>query len=184
MSTLSKLRIAVTGLGAVTPLGNTLDDTWQALMDGKSGLDTITHFDASSFPTRIAGEVKNFNCAEQGISKKLENNNTAASRYAYVAAREALQDAGIAPTEETACRWGLVLGSGIAGADFDYWIDFQKVFAKDGQVDINLLGQKGLEYANATDFRMTQTNGTVGLLTKQFNIQGYANSVHTACASG
>src|SRR2546423_14417544 len=105
-------RVAVTGLGAVTPLGNDAPSTWQAAVEGRSGIDFIRAFDPSEFPVRIAAEVKDFDGAAVvggNDARKLERNVI----LAVATAREALADAGLEIDDPS--RVGVVFGSAIGG---------------------------------------------------------------------
>lgn len=177
-------RIAVTGIGMVTPLGNTTTATWQALLAGNSGIDHINSFDASEFPTTIAAEVKDFDVAQTISNKKLLQSTVSFTRFALAAAEQAFVDAGIRPTKTDNDRWGVVTGSGMMTAEFAYWEQFAHRFATDGPVDFVKLGQEAHDFYRTTEFGKTMSNSGLGLLSKQFNITGYANAVHTACASG
>ena len=108
-------RVVVTGLGAITPLGNDVDTTWSAALAGVSGAAPITHFDASQFKTKFACEVKNFNAAEYFDRKKLRQLDLYA-QYALYAARQAVADAGI-ETEGAIDknRVGVIIAAGIGG---------------------------------------------------------------------
>ncbi len=107
-------RVFVTGLGAVTPLGNNRDEFWRRLCAGESGVGHITSFDASDFTTRFAAEVKDFN-GEQLIGKKEARRMDRFAQYAFVAAREAIEDAKFPSDAEEHKRVGIVLGTGIGG---------------------------------------------------------------------
>jgi 3-oxoacyl-(acyl-carrier-protein) synthase len=180
----SKQRIAITGIGMVSPLGNDTASTWRALMNRQSGIDFIKSFDASKFPAQIGSEVKNFSLPIKIADKKLQRQAIGYVQFAISAAEEALQDAGIKPTEKTASRWGLTAGCGMISAAFDYWLKFQPKFAATGEVDTVLLGQKGVHSISASEVAKMQTNTGLGLIAKLYNIRGLATAVHTACASG
>lgn len=107
-------RVVVTGLGALSPLGNTAPETWEALKAGKSGAAPITHFDASKFKTQFACEVKNFK-ATDFIDRKEARKMDLYEQYALVAAMEAVKDSGMDLEEEDKNRIGVVLGVGIGG---------------------------------------------------------------------
>ena len=180
---MNKRRVAITGLGVVCPLGNDVQSTWQNLLAGQSGIATIKQFDASAFPAHIAAEVKQFTLAPSLMTKQ---NRYAMSftRYALAAAVEAFDDAGILPTAQTASRWGVVTGSGMMTAEFDYLQRFQRASAPEGQLDWSLLQTNAQDFYQSVDFGETTSNSGLSLLIEQFGIEGYANSVHTACASG
>lgn len=115
---MSRRRVVVTGLGCISPVGNTVNDAWNNLLTGKSGIDAITKFDASSFSCKIAGEVRNFNVEDYIPAKEARAMDTFI-HYGIAAAVQAVQDAGL-PTgsalgEEAATRIGCAIGSGIGG---------------------------------------------------------------------
>ena len=115
---MSRRRVVVTGLGCVSPVGNTVADTWANLLAGKSGIGLITHFDASAFSCKIAGEVRGFNLESYMTTKEARTMDTFI-HFGIAAAMQAVADAGL-PTgdalgEEEATRIGCVIGSGIGG---------------------------------------------------------------------
>src|SRR5215471_1920528 len=107
-------RVVVTGLGLVTPLGTGVDKNWEALTAGRSGIAPITNFDASPFPTRIAGEVRDFN-PEDWIEKRDIKKMDPFIQYAYAAAAQAMDQSGFKATEDNAEAFGVLIGVGIGG---------------------------------------------------------------------
>ena len=107
-------RVVVTGLGAITALGNTVEEYWQGLTDGVSGCDTIAQFDASKFKTKFACEVKNFDPTVY-LDRKEARKMDRFTQFAIVAADEAVKDAGLTPQNAKADRVGVIFGSGIGG---------------------------------------------------------------------
>ncbi len=107
-------RVVVTGVGAVSPLGTGNQKNWDGLINGRSGIDRITRFDASSLPVRIAGEVKDFE-AEQFIDKKEIKKMDLFIQYAMAAAQFAMEDSGLQITEENAEQVGVLVGAGLGG---------------------------------------------------------------------
>ncbi|HEX7185896.1 MAG TPA: beta-ketoacyl-ACP synthase II [Thermoanaerobaculia bacterium] len=107
-------RVVVTGVGLVSPLGVGTAENWQALMDGRSGIGTITRFDATDYPSRIAGEVKGFDPLRFVDKKDVKKSDTFI-HYALAASRFALDDAGLVIDESNADRVGVIIGSGIGG---------------------------------------------------------------------
>jgi 3-oxoacyl-[acyl-carrier-protein] synthase II len=107
-------RVVITGLGAVTPVGNTLADTWRAFVDGRSGVSTITRFDPSIYDVKIAGEVKEFSLNGL-VSPKEARHMDLCSQYAVMAACEAVADSGLEITDANAEQVGVVFGSGGGG---------------------------------------------------------------------
>jgi 3-oxoacyl-[acyl-carrier-protein] synthase II len=110
----SRRRVAVTGLGLVTPLGSTVEANWQALCEGQSGVRTIRRFDASAFPTRIAGEILDFE-AERFIDKKEIKKMDLFIQYSLAAAEMAMSASGLRINDANAGRVGCILGVGIGG---------------------------------------------------------------------
>jgi 3-oxoacyl-[acyl-carrier-protein] synthase II len=107
-------RVVVTGLGILSPVGNDLRSSWDAISNGRSGIGPITHFDASSFPTRIAGEVKGFDPAAWVAAKDVKKMDPFVL-YGVAASMMALADAGLVIDEATADRIGVAIGAGIGG---------------------------------------------------------------------
>ena len=107
-------RVVITGLGALTPLGNNLQDYWSGLVNGVSGANLITRFDASKFKTQFACELKNFN-VEDHIDRKEARRMDPYTHYALVVAKEAIQDAGMDLEKINKDRVGVIWGSGIGG---------------------------------------------------------------------
>ncbi|GHT80918.1 3-oxoacyl-[acyl-carrier-protein] synthase 2 [Betaproteobacteria bacterium] len=111
---MSRRRVVVTGLGAVSPIGNTVSDTWENLLAGKSGIGAITRFDASALSVRIAGEVKGFDVSAY-LSPKEARRMDLFIHYGIAAGVQALRDSGLEVTEDNAERIGITIGSGMGG---------------------------------------------------------------------
>ena len=109
-----KRRVAVTGLGIVSPVGNTVDEAWANVLAGRSGITRITRFDASAFASQIAGEVKGFDVGEYLSAKEARRMDTFI-HYGMAASIQALRDAGIDPKPDDPERYGVIVGSGIGG---------------------------------------------------------------------
>jgi 3-oxoacyl-[acyl-carrier-protein] synthase II len=107
-------RVVVTGVGAITPLGHNVADTWAAILAGKSGAAPITHFNTEKFKTHFACEVKDFD-PKQYIDRKEANKMDLYTQYAMVAATEAVEDTGLNIEQADKNRIGVVLGVGIGG---------------------------------------------------------------------
>jgi 3-oxoacyl-[acyl-carrier-protein] synthase II len=107
-------RVVVTGLGALTPIGNTVEEYWAALLEGKSGAAPITHFDASKFKTQFACEVKGYN-PDNFFDRKEARKLDLFAQYALVSVDEAIKNAGIDPDKVNCDRVGVIWGSGIGG---------------------------------------------------------------------
>ncbi len=111
---MTRRRVVITGLGIVSPVGNSIPEAWSNIVAGKSGIGPITRFDASAFPCRIAGEVKDFNVEDYIAAKEARHMGTFI-HYGVAAGIQAFNDCGLTITEENAERIGVVVGSGIGG---------------------------------------------------------------------
>ncbi|MEK6747652.1 MAG: beta-ketoacyl-ACP synthase II [Pseudomonadota bacterium] len=111
---MAKRRVVITGLGVISPVGNTVTEAWANILEGKGGVATITHFDVSQFPVRFGGSVRNFDPA-QFIAPKDVKKMDSFIHYGIAAAVEAIADSKLEVTEENADRIGVCIGSGIGG---------------------------------------------------------------------
>jgi 3-oxoacyl-[acyl-carrier-protein] synthase II len=109
-------RVVVTGMGALTPIGNTLQDYWEGLVNGVSGADFITHFDTTKFKTKFACEIKNYDPANY-FDRKESRKMDRYAQYAHIAADEAIKDAGLDPEATDKDRCGVIWASGIGGIE-------------------------------------------------------------------
>lgn len=128
-------RVVVTGLGAITPIGNTVTEFWDGLLNGKSGAAPIQQFDASKFKTQFACEVKNFN-VEDFIDRKEARKLDQFSQYAMVSATEAMVDSDLMESNPNLDRIGVIWGSGIGGLK-TFQDEAQNFFAGDGTPKFN-----------------------------------------------
>lgn len=111
---MTKRRVVVTGLGMLSPLGNTVSETWDNILQGKSGIDTISHFDVTDFPVRIGGSIRNFDATRYIPQKDLKKMDPFI-HYGMAAGIQAIEDSGLQITESNAGRVGVAIGSGIGG---------------------------------------------------------------------
>jgi 3-oxoacyl-[acyl-carrier-protein] synthase II len=167
---LTKRRVVVTGLGAVTPLGNTREEFWRRLVAGESGVGPITAFDASDFPTRFAAEIKDFD-AEALLGRREARRMDRFSQYALVAAREAIEDAQLPQDQEFKNKVGAVLGTGIGGI-LTFWHNSD-------------IANKNGTWAKVTPFfiPMLMANASAAHISMQFGFRGPFFSAASACAS-
>ncbi|WP_094099755.1 beta-ketoacyl-ACP synthase II [Lonsdalea iberica] len=167
---MSKRRVVVTGLGMLSPVGNTVESTWKALLAGQSGIKPIDHFDTSAYATRFAGLVDNFNC-EEFISRKDARKMDAFIQYGVVAGIQAMKDSGLEVTEANAGRIGAAIGSGIGGL---------------GLIEENhaALVRGGPRKISPFFVPSTIVNMVAGHLSIMFGLQGPSISIATACTSG
>lgn len=163
-------RVVVTGLGMITPLGNSVETTWNSALAGESGVGYITHFDASDFPVRFAAEVKNFNPLDYFEKKELKRIGEF-SRYAVAAAQEAIKDSKLQITEENAENIGTYISSGIG--------DFRRI--EDEHTNYLNRGTRGVSpFFMAT----VLANLAAGNVSIRFGLKGPNTSTSTACAAG
>jgi 3-oxoacyl-[acyl-carrier-protein] synthase II len=167
---LDKPRVVITGLGAVTPVGNTAEEFWASLTQGKSGIGPITRFDSTGFPTRIAGEVKGFDALKY-VDKKDDRKLDLYLKYALACAVMAVEDAGLDPAKEDGDRFGVLVGSGIGG--ISTLLESHKV-----------LLDKGPDRVSPFFIPMLIINMASGLISMRFGARGPNSSVVTACATG
>ncbi len=113
---MSKRRVVVTGLGIISPVGNTVDAAWSSVLEGRSGIGPITRFDCSEFSTRIAGAIRDFDATEYIPAKDVRKMDTF-MHYGIAACKHAITDSGFEVTEENAPRIGVAFGSGIGGIE-------------------------------------------------------------------
>jgi 3-oxoacyl-[acyl-carrier-protein] synthase II len=167
---LTKRRVVVTGLGAVTPLGNTREEFWRRLIAGESGVGPITAFDAADFATRFAAEVKDFD-ADALLGRREARRMDRFSQYALVAAREAIEDAKLPENQEFKNRVGSVLGTGIGGI-LTFWHN-SDIAAKNGT------------WSKVTPFfiPMLMANASAAHISMQYGFRGPFFSAASACAS-
>src|SRR2546427_9029005 len=109
-------RVAVTGLGFVTPIGNDLETVWSSLVEGASGVGLISHFDASEYPTKIAAEVKDFH-PEQYMDRKTARHAGRYCQFALAASRQALNQANLDPAELDPDDVGVIVSPGVGGME-------------------------------------------------------------------
>lgn len=165
-----KRRVAITGLGAVTPLGTGVKKTWKALCEGKSGIGEISGFDATNFQTKIAGEVKDFN-PEDFLGKKQIRRMDTFVHYALASAIMAMEDSRLEVTDQNAERIGVVIGTGLGGLS---------TLEKNHTV----LLESGPRKISTFFIPMMIANMAPGHIAIHFGIKGPNTCVVTACAAG
>lgn len=168
---MQKRRVVVTGLGMLSPVGNTAEDSWKALLAGKSGISTIEHFDTSAFSVKIAGLVKDFKPEDWGITRKDERKMDPFIQYGIAAGLMAFEDSKLQITEENAERCGVMIGSGIGGLGLI-------------EQNINGLAQKGIKGISPFFVPSTIINMVSGHLSILKGLKGPNLASVTACASG
>jgi 3-oxoacyl-(acyl-carrier-protein) synthase len=179
----TKRRVAITGVGMVTPTGNNAPSTWAALQAGRSGLGVIQSFDASGFGTRIGAEIKDFDPRRVLGDQKHLKYASRSLGFGLAAATEALADAGIRPEATTCRRWGCCVGAGMLSMPFEELQSVHAVATVGGELTPDSLWTERYP-SDPVAFCRNQSNAGIGLLAQHFGIRGYATAVHTACASG
>ncbi|MEM7028721.1 MAG: beta-ketoacyl-ACP synthase II [Chloroflexota bacterium] len=163
-------RVVVTGLGAVTPVGNNVADTWQSLLQGKSGIGPITLFDSSELGTRFGGEVKNFE-GEAIFGRKSARRMDRFTQFAVEASRQAIDDAGIGNGAVDKTRVGTVIGSALGGM-----ITFLR--------EHDALKERGPRRVNPFFIPMILPDTPAAQLSIEYGFMGPSMSVTSACATG
>lgn len=165
-----KRRVVVTGLGAVTPIGNTVEEFWTGIRNGKVGIGEITKFDTTDYKVKLAAEVKDFSVKER-IDAKSARRMAAFSQYACAAAKEAYEDSGLAIEKEDPFRAGVIIGSGIGSLE-----EVEKAYEK--------ILTKGPSRCNPLMIPLMISNMAAGNVSIQLGFRGKCSNVVTACASG
>jgi 3-oxoacyl-[acyl-carrier-protein] synthase II len=167
---LSKRRVVITGIGMISPLGIGNDPTWQGLIEGRSGVDRITKFDATAYPCRIAGEVRGFN-AENYVEKKEVKKSDTFIHYAVAASQMAVDDAALDTSKEDGDRVGVIIGSGIGGLPL-----IEEMHSK--------LLERGPSRISPFFIPGLIVNLASGQVSIRFGCKGPSSAPATACATG
>lgn len=165
-----KKRVVVTGLGAVTPIGNNVEDFWAGVKAKKVGIGNITKFDTTDYKVKIAAEVKDF-VAKEHMDFKSAKRMEAFSQYGVAAAKEAFADAGIDMEQEDPFRVGVIVGSGVGSLEV-----VEREYTK--------IVQKGPSRTNPLMIPLMIPNMAAGNISIQLGLKGKCSTVVTACASG
>lgn len=165
-----KRRVVVTGLGAVTPIGNTVEEFWMGIKEGKVGIGEITKFDTTDYKVKIAAEVKDF-VAKERMDFKAAKRMEPFSQYAVAAAKEACEDAEFDITKEDPFRAGVIIGSGIGSLQ-----EVEKEYDK--------IKTRGPGRVNPLMVPLMISNMAAGNVSIQLGFRGKCTNVVTACASG
>ena len=164
-------RVVVTGLGMLSPVGNTAEESWKNLLAGKSGISPIEHFDVTEFPVKIAGTVKGFNAEDWGINGKDQRKMDEFIQYGIAAGLMALEDSGLEITDDNRNRIGTMIGSGIGGLTLI-------------EKNINGLVARGFKGISPFFVPSTIINMVSGQLSIMKGLRGPNLSTVTACATG
>ena len=165
-----KKRVVITGIGAITPVGNTVDEYWDSLKEGKHGFGPITQFDASAYKCKLVGEVKNF-VAKDYIDPKSARRMARFTQFAVKATQEAMADSGLDMSREDAYRVGTCIGSGVGSLQ-----ELENAYGT--------ILTKGPLRVSPFVVPMMISNIAAGNVAIQFGLKGKSIDVVTACASG
>ena len=167
---MEKRRVVITGMGAVTPIGNNVETFWNSVKEGKNGIGPITKFDTADYKVKIAAEVKDFTAKDYMDFKAAKRMETF-SQYAVAAAKEACADAGFKIEEEDPYRCGVIIGSGVGS--------LQQV-----EKACQTIEKKGPGRVNLLLVPMMISNMAAGNVSIQLGLKGKCTNVVTACATG
>lgn len=165
-----KRRVVVTGMGAVTPIGNNVEDFWAGIKAGKLGIAPITKFDTTEYKAKVAGEVKDF-VAKDYMDPKAAKRMSSFTQYAMVAAKEAMENSGLDMTKEDPFRVGICVSSGIGGMQ-----DIEEAHEK--------VMTKGPGRVKPMFVPMMISNMAAGNISIAYGLKGKSINVVTACATG
>ncbi|MCG8315133.1 MAG: beta-ketoacyl-ACP synthase II [Pseudomonadales bacterium] len=167
---MSKRRVVVTGVGMLSPLANSVEETWSALLEGKSGIGPIEHFDVENYTTKFAGTIRDFD-VEAYFAQKEARKMDLFIQYGIAAGMQAMQDSGLEVTDENAHRMGVAMGSGIGGIN---------------NIEINhkVLLERGPRRVNPFVIPGSIINMISGNLSIKFGLKGPNIAIVTACTTG
>ena len=163
-------RVVVTGMGAVTPIGNNVEEFWKGIKEGKCGIDNITSFDTTNFKVKLAGEVKNLNI-EDYMDKRSARRLDRYSQLAMVAAKEVMEDCGINESNTDMNKVAIIVGAGIGGLTT---IEEQT----------KILIEKGQDRISPMFIPMAILNMATGNIAIEYGLKGESVAIATACATG
>lgn len=164
-----KRRVVITGLGTISPLGNNTNDTWQGIVDGRCGIDNITHFDTTEHKAKLAGQVKDLNVEDYFDKRELKFNDRFV-QFARIAAKQAVQDANIDTEKIDVNRFGVILASGIGGIES----------IENAQTT---LADRGPSRVSPYFIPMALVNLAAGNVAIDVNAKGHCSAQVTACAA-
>lgn len=165
-------RVVITGIGAITPVGNNVADMWRNMVEGNCGIDHIKGYDEYNLPVKVAGQVKDFDASQYNLNSGLVRRSDLYCQYAMAAASQAMEDCGLKSGENIAPeRLGVYIGSGIGG---------MHTFVNQTKV----LLEEGVGRISPFFVPMMISNIAAGNVAITFNAQGVCLPVVTACATG
>jgi 3-oxoacyl-[acyl-carrier-protein] synthase II len=179
-----KRRVVVTGMGCITPVGNSIPAMWRALQESVSGIGPISYFDASNFPTKFAAQVKNFRLADYIEQPQRYEHAGRNIHFAIGAAVQAMKDSGLDEKDIDPTRFGVYLGAGEGQQDFAAFMSIIAQSQRDGgELDLETFTRLGVERLHPQQELEQEPNMTAGHLAAIFNAQGPNLNCLTACAA-
>ena len=177
-------RVVVTGIGMVTPVGRDVESTWASLLAGKSGVGPISHFDAHTFPTRIAAEVKNFDLSEYIDDAPRWAEHSRNTRFALAAGKMALDDSRLFDHEALdRSRFGVYLGAGEGQQDFARFVKLVYKTGKGGKVATDEFTRHGVDELHVVHESEQEPGTPAAHLAARFGARGANSNCLTACAA-
>jgi len=177
-------RVVVTGMGMVTPVGRDLESSWTSLQEGRSGVSAISLFDASSFPTKIAAEAKNFDLSEYVKDSERWTEHCRNTKFAIAAARMAIDQSGLETKSDLdRARFGVYLGSGEGQQDFPRFVKLVHSSTRGGHVDTSCFTRDGVKELHAIHEAEQEPGTPAGHLAGIFGARGPNANCLTACAA-
>jgi 3-oxoacyl-[acyl-carrier-protein] synthase II len=177
-------RVVITGIGCINPMGHDVETVWSGLKEGKSGVGYTTIFDASTFPTTISAEVKNWDVSHFGEDSEVWKSRGRHTRFAAGAARQAVQSSGVLDsTGLDPERFGVYMGSGEGSQDFFSFADMMAAALASGPFDLERFIKRGLELLNPAVELEQEPNMPAGHVAAMFDARGPNFNCLTACAA-
>ncbi|MEJ2745591.1 MAG: beta-ketoacyl synthase N-terminal-like domain-containing protein, partial [bacterium] len=180
---INRRRVVITGMGLVTPLGIGVERTWDGLVNGRSGVGRLTRFDASGYPTKIAGQVNGFDPVKLIGPRDDFDSLGIHTQFALAAARLAYDDAGLARASLDPSRVGVYLGCGEGDPSFLWLADRISESLKEDSVDMATFLRRGIEMLNSKRDIEYEPNKPVYHIANMYNAQGPNSNCLTACAA-
>ena len=164
-------RVVVTGLGTINPLGNSVNTSWENLIDSKSGISKITKFNVDTYPCKIAGSIEDSQINDEIVSLREQRKIDRFITLGLIAANEAIVDSGFISDEKSSVRSGVMVGSGIGGLDTIY-------------KNSSVLDNQGIRKISPFFIPSSLINLLSGHISIKYNLKGPNSSPVTACATG
>jgi 3-oxoacyl-[acyl-carrier-protein] synthase II len=176
-------RVVITGMGCVTPMGHSVEETWGRLLRGESGVGYTTIFDASNFPTRISAEVKEFDVAEFGEDPAQWKYRGRHTKFAAGAAKQAVEQSGLDERSVEPTRFGVYMGAGEGQQDFAHFTSTMTAALEGDRFDLARFSRIGMDVLHPQAELEQEPNMPAGHIASMFNAQGPNLNCLTACAA-